>query len=432
MSLHIANGRLIDPAAGVDRRADLYIVDGHVAAVDVAPAGFRADRRIEADGLAVLPGLVDLCARVANPDASPSPDAQRAALAAGVTRLVQPPDGGVMLDDPARVHAFLNESPAGPCRIHAVGALTPGLRGEALAELRLLAQAGCLAFGQGEAGLSDTRLLWNAMRYAAGAGLALWLRPQDPWLARGASAAGGAYAARLGLEGLPDLAETVSLQTLFELQRDTGARLHLSRLSSAAGLARVRAAKREGLPVSCDVSANHLHLTDVDIGFFDARYRLLPPLRGQRDRDAIRAALADGTVDALCSDHTAVTAAGKAAPYAEAQPGAPGLATLLPLTLKWARDQRVPLAEALARVTSGPAAVLRAVAPQAPSGMALAGTLAPGAPADLCLVDLDAEQAPDSAMLPCGSALSPFAGMMLPGRVRVTVVGGSLAWETPA
>ena len=137
-------------------------------------------------------------------------------------------------------------------------------------------------------------------------------------------AAGGAYAARLGLEGLPDLAETLALQTLFELQRDTGARLHLSRLSSAAGLARVRAAKREGLPVSCDVSANHLHLTDVDIGFFDARYRLQQPLRGQRDRDAIRAALADGTIDALCSDHTAVTAAGKAAPFAQAQPGAPG------------------------------------------------------------------------------------------------------------
>ena len=277
MRLHIANGRLIDPAAGVDRRADLYIADGHVAAVDVAPAGFQADRRIEADGLAVLPGLVDLCARLAGPDGSPSPDALRAALAGGVTRLVQPPDGGVMLDDPARVHAFLNESPAGPCRIHAVGALTPGLRGEALAELRLLAQAGCLAFGQGEAGLSDTRLLWNAMRYAAGAGLAA---AAGSLAGARRPAAGGAYAARLGLEGLPDLAETLALQTLFELQRDTGVRLHLSRLSSAAGLGRARAAKREGLPVSCDVSANHLHLTDVDIGFFDARYRLQPPLRG--------------------------------------------------------------------------------------------------------------------------------------------------------
>ena len=378
MRLHITNGRLIDPAAGVDRRADLYIADGHVAAVDVAPAGFQADRRIEADGLAVLPGLVDLCARLAGPDGSPSPDALRAALTGGVTRLVQPPDGGVMLDDPARVHAFLNESPAGPCRIHAVGALTPGLRGEALAELRLLAQAGCLAFGQGEAGLSDTRLLWNAMRYAAGAGLALWLRPQDPWLARGAPAAGGAYAARLGLEGLPDLAETLALQTLFELQRDTGARLHLSRLSSAAGLARVRAAKREGLPVSCDVSANHLHLTDVDIGFFDARYRLQPPLRARPRRDPRRAGRRHhrrAVLGPYGGDGGRQGRAFRAGPARRAR-----LATLLPLTLKWARDQRVPLAEALARVTSGPAAVLRAVAPQAPCGAAPAGMLAPARP----------------------------------------------------
>ena len=184
-----------------------------------------------------------------------------------------------MLDDPARVHAFLNESPAGPCRIHAVGALTPGLRGEALAELRLLAQAGCLAFGQGRGW--PERYPPAVERHA----LRRWRRPGLVAAAAGSlagarrPAAGGAYAARLGLEGLPDLAETLALQTLFELQRDTGVRLHLSRLSSAAGLGRVRAAKREGLPVSCDVSANHLHLTDVDIGFFDARYRLQPPLR---------------------------------------------------------------------------------------------------------------------------------------------------------
>ena len=182
-----------------------------------------------------------------------------------------------MLDDPARVHAFLNESPAGPCRIHAVGALTPGLRGEALAELRLLAQAGCLAFGQGEAGLSDTRLLWNAMRYAAGAGLALWLRPQDPWLARGA---------RRPAAPMPRGWAWKACRTWLKRWPCK----HCSNCSATPACActcracpappgRVRAAKREGLPVSCDVSANHLHLTDVDIGFFDARYRLQPPLR---------------------------------------------------------------------------------------------------------------------------------------------------------
>ena len=350
-----------------------------------------------------------------------------AALTGGVTRLVQPPDGGVMLDDPARVHAFLNESPAGPCRIHAVGALTPGLRGEALAELRLLAQAGCLAFGQGEAGLSDTRLLWNAMRYAAGAGLALWLRPQDPWLARGARRPAAPMPRGWAWKACRTWLKRWPCKHCSNCSA-TPARACTCRACPAPPAARVRAAKREGLPVSCDVSANHLHLTDVDIGFFDARYRLQPPL--QRDRDAIRAALADGTIDALCSDHTAVTAAGKAAPFAQAQPGAPGLATLLPLTLKWARDQRVPLAEALARVTSGPA-VLRAVAPQRRAARPRLACWPRRARRPLSGRP-DVEQAPDSTTLPCGSALSPFAGMMLPGRVRATVVGGSLAWETPA
>ena len=340
-------------------------------------SGFQADRRIEADGLAVLPGLVDLCARLAGPDGSPSPDALRAALTGGVTRLVQPPDGGVMLDDPARVHAFLNESPAGPCRIHAVGALTPGLRGEALAELRLLAQAGCLAFGQGEAGLSDTRLLWNAMRYAAGAGLALWLRPQDPWLARGARRPaapmprGWAWkACRTWLKRWPckhcsncsaTPARACTCRACPAPPAGAGAR------GQARGPA--RQLRRVGQSSAPD-RRGHRFL----------RCPLPPAAAAARDRDAIRAALADGTIDALCSDHTAVTAAGKAAPFAQAQPGAPGLATLLPLTLKWARDQRVPLAEALARVTSGPAAVLRAVAPQAPCGAAPAGMLAPARP----------------------------------------------------
>jgi dihydroorotase len=291
----------------------------------------------------------------------------------------------------------------------------------------LLARAGCLAYAQGDMGIADTRVLWGAMRYASGLGHALWLRPQDPWLARGAAAASGAYAERLGLEGLPPQAETVALQTIFELQRATGARVHLARLSTAAGLELLRAARREGLPVTADVSANSLHLTDVDIGFFDTNFHLRPPLRGQRDRDAIQAALADGLVDALCSDHTPVEARAKAAPFPLSEPGATGLELLLSLALKWARDSRRPVAEALARVTSGPAAVLDRIAPQ----VAPAGQLGVGAPADLCLADLDAEWLVTPGALQSHGGRTPFAGMMLPGRVRATVVGGSLAWETP-
>ncbi|WP_454673006.1 dihydroorotase [Achromobacter pestifer] len=433
MRLHIANGRLIDPANGMDGRHDVYTADGRVVAVGTAPDGFQADRMLDASGLAVLPGLIDLSARVVQPGSAGTaagtafvPAELRAALAGGVTRLVMPPDVDTALDEPGKVAALMGQVESGQARVHPLGAMTVGLAGETLAEMGLLAQAGCIAFAQGEHGIADTRVLWGAMRYASGLGLTLWLRPQDPWLARGAVVASGAYAERLGLEGLLPQAETVALQTIFELQRATGARVHLARLSTAAGLALLRAAKREGLPVTADVSAHNLHLTDVDIGFFDTNFHLTPPLRGQRDRDAIHAALAEGVVDALCSDHTPVDGRGKAAPFPMSAPGATGLELLLSLTLKWVRDRRQPLADALARVTSGPGAVLNRMAPDA----AWAGQLGVGAPADLCLADLDAEWLVTPAALQSRSAHTPFAGMMLPGRVRATVVGGRLAWET--
>lgn len=428
MRLHIANGRLIDPAHGVDGLKDIYIAQGRVVAVGAAPDGFQADRCLDARGLAVLPGLIDLSARVAQAGGAGLATAElRAALAGGVTRLVLPPDPQTPPDEPTKVETLMRQAPPGSCAVHTLGAMTVGLAGETLTEMVLLAQAGCIAFGQGDAGVADTRVLWGAMRYASGQGRTLWLRPQDPWLARGATIASGAYAERLGLEGLPAEAETIALHTIFELQRATGARVHLARLSTAAGLGLLRAARREGLPVTADVSANSLHLTDVDVGFFDTKYHLDPPVRGQRDRDAIQAALADGVVDALCSDHTPVDARGKAAPFAVSTPGAIGLELLLSLALKWARDSRRPIAEALARVTSGPASVLRAVAPH----IEVAGHLGVGAPADLCLADLETEWMVMPAALQSRSGQTPFAGMMLPGRVRATVVGGQPAWETP-
>jgi len=434
MRLHIANGRLIDPAHGRDGQQDLFIAHGRVVASGQAPDGFQADRRIDAAGLAVLPGLVDLSARLLRQDSGAPADSRlssaelRAALAGGVTTLAIPPDADAPLDEPAKIEALLREAPSGHGRVLPIGALTVGLRGETLAEMGLLAQAGCLAFSPGECGIADTRVLWGAMRYAAGLGLALWLRPQDPWLAQGAVVAAGAYADRLGLPGLPPQAEVLALQTIFELQRATGARVHLSRLSTAGGLELLRAARREGLPVSADVSANSLHLTDVDIGYFNTDFHLCPPLRGQRDRDAIQAALREGLVEALCSDHALVDDAGKALPFPYSQPGATGLELLLSLALKWARDSRLPLTQALARVTAGPAAVLRGLSP-ALSGL---GELGVGAPADLCLVDLEAEWLVAPGALQSHSRHTPFAGMMLPGRVRATLVGGNPAWETPA
>lgn len=418
MKLHIKNGRLIDPAQALDACCDVYLDAGRVAAIGQAPAGFQADRVMDAAGLAILPGLIDLAARLpVRPERLAH--ALRSALAGGITSLVALPQVGAAHDEPRQMQRWLEQAEQWRlARLYPLGGLTRGLRGEALAEMAGLAAAGCIAFSQGDAALVDTRVLLNAMQYAQTYGYALWLQPQDFWLARGGAVASGAYATRLGLAGVPEQAETLALQRIFELQRATGVRVHLSRISSAAGLALIRDAKRAGLPLSCDVSINQLHLCDVDIGFFNSNYHLQPPLRGQRDRAAIQAALLDGTVDAICSDHHELSAVDKARPFACSALGATGLPLLLSLVLMWAREQRLDLAQALSRVGSGPAAVLRHGAP----GRVCAGQLTVGAAADLCLVDLAAEWRLDP------QAITPFAGMMLPGRVQAVLVGGRLVW----
>jgi len=243
-------------------------------------------------------------------------------------------------------------------------------------------------------------------------------------------AASGAVATRLGLSGVPVSAETIALHTIFELVRATGARVHLCRLSSAAGVELVRAAKKEGLPVTADVSINSLHLSDVDIGYFDSAMRLTPPLRQGRDRDALRAGLADGTIDALVSDHMPVTTDEKAVPFAEATPGATGLELLLSLALRWARDAELPLQRALAVVTAEPVRVLGSALG---SLSASAGRLVEGGVADVCVFDANASWSVTPEALTSQGKHTPFAyassGFELPAKVRCTLVAGHVAYE---
>ncbi|HEY0201823.1 MAG TPA: dihydroorotase, partial [Burkholderiaceae bacterium] len=310
-------------------------------------------------------------------------------------------------------------------RLFPLGALTRGLAGEVLTEMAELTESGCVGFGQAEAALANTQVLLRALQYASTFGYAVWLRPQELYLGRGV-AASGPLATRLGLPGIPVAAETIALHTIFELQKATGARVHLCRISSAAGVELVRQAKAQGLAVTCDASIHSLHLIDTDIGYFDSRARLSPPLRQQRDRDAIRAALADGTIDALVSDHTPVDEDAKALPFAEAEPGATGLELLLSLALKWAQDTGTPLARALACVTSEPARVL---------GQALGtleasvGQLVEGGVADLCIVNPEDAWVVQPGALRSQSKHTPFSGYELPGQVRYTVVGAQIAFE---
>jgi dihydroorotase len=242
-------------------------------------------------------------------------------------------------------------------------------------------------------------------------------------------AASGALATRMGLSGVPVAAETIALHTIFELMKSTNAKVHICRISSAAGVALVRQAKADGLQVTCDVSINSLHLTDVDLGYFDSRARLNPPLRQQRDRDALRAGLLDGTIDALVSDHTPVDEDAKTLPFAEAEAGATGLELLLSLALKWqseASDKSLTLAKTFATVTSQPAKVLAANLPVANASL---GQLVEGGAADICIFDPKAMWVVGDDTLRSQGKHTPFSGYELPGQVRATLVSGHVAFE---
>jgi dihydroorotase len=303
--------------------------------------------------------------------------------------------------------------------VHPVGALTVGLAGQHLTEMAELAEAGCIAFGQANTPILDTQVLMRAMLYAATFGFPVWLPAQDPYLARGGVAHDGEISARLGLTGIPVVAETIALATILHLARETGARLHVTRISSAAGVEMIRAARAAGIAVTCDVAVHYLHLCDADIGYFDPHARLDPPLRSAADRDALRAGLADGTIDALCSDHTPVDDDAKQVPFAEAEVGATGLELLLPLTLRWAEEMKLPLTRALARITCDPARVL---------GLP-AGTLKPGSAADVCVFDPQAPLLVSREALKSQGKNTPFLGRQLKGKVRYTLIDGELAYH---
>ncbi|KXU91576.1 dihydroorotase [Caballeronia megalochromosomata] len=424
MKIQIQNGTIIDPAAGTEERKDVFIAAGRIVGLGEAPADFNPAKVIDASGLYIAPGFVDLSARLREPGFEHKATLESemaAAMAGGVTSLVCPPDTDPTLDEPGLVEMLkFRAQKLHQAHVYPLGALTMGLKGEAITEMVELTEAGCIGFSQADNPIVDTRTLQRALQYATTYGYTVWLRPQDAFMSKGGVAASGAVASRLGLSGVPVSAETIALHTIFELMRVTGARVHLSHLSSAAGVELVRTAKAEGLAVSCDVTINHVHLTDIDIGYFDSQFRLDPPLRSQRDRDAIRAALADGTIDAICSDHTPLDDDEKLLPFAEATPGATGLELLLSLTVKWAREANVPLAKALARISSAPADVLKLPA----------GRIASGALADLCVFDAAAEWRVDPQKLKSQGRNTPFLGYELPACVRATIVGGHLAYES--
>lgn len=424
MKIHIKNGRLIDPKNGIDAQQDLFIAAGKVVGIGQAPADFNPNQVIDASGLVVCPGLVDISARLREPGYEYKATLESemlAAAAGGVTSLACPPDTDPVLDEPGLVEMLKHRArQLNLAHVYPLGALTRQLQGAMLTEMCELTEAGCVGFSQADKPITDTLVLWRAMQYAATFGFTVWLHPQDSYLAANGVAHDGEVAARLGLRPIPAAAETVALATMLRLARETGARLHICRLSAAESVDMIAAAKTQGLQVTCDIAANHLHLTEYDIGFFDANSHLHPPLRSQRDKDALRQGLADGTIDAVCSDHTPVDEDAKLLPFGEAEAGATGLELLLPLTLKWADEQGLSLSDAIAGITSKPAAIL---------GLK-SGHLGLQAAADVCIFDPAQYWKIEPRALKSQGKNTPFNGMELAGKVRYTMLDGNIIYKS--
>ena len=426
MKIHIRGGRVVDPRNGIDRVQDVYIAAGKIVAVGEAPKGYTANRTIDAENLVVCPGLVDAAARLREPGfeyMATLESEMEAAIAGGVTSLACPPDTDPPLDEPGLVEMLkFRAKTLNRARVYPIGALTQGLKGSRLTEMAELRDSGCVAFSHADVPLADHQVLLLAMQYASTFGIAVWLRPQDAALARNGVAHDGQVATRLGLPAIPVCAETVALSVLVLLARETGARVHVCRLSSAEGVEMVRRAKNDGLPITCDIAIHHAHLSEMDIGYFDPNCRVMPPFRSERDREALRRGLADGTIDVACSDHTPVDEDAKQVPFSEAEPGVTGLELLLPLTLKWAHESGVPLATALSRITWDAARVLDVDA----------GHLSAGSAADLCIFDPARYWKVTAAALKSQGKNTPYLGYEVPGSVRYTVIEGQIVYESDA
>lgn len=416
----IKGGRIIDPANDIDREQDLYIAAGKIVASGRKPQDFEPDQTIDASGLIVCPGLVDMRANLREPghDGGIATET-RAAVKGGITSLCCPPDTNPVIDTPAVVELIHQRTEqSGSCKVLPLAALTLGMAGEKLSEMNSLNQAGCVGVSNGINPI-NSQVMRRAMEYAASNGLTVYIYPQDFDLSAGGCAHEGAVSVRLGLAGIPEAAETVAISQSLQLIELTGAHTHFCQISTATGAALIARAQYEGIPVTADVTAHHLFLTEMDIGYFNTLCHVQPPLRSMRDKNGLRDAVVNGTISAICSDHQPLDVDAKLAPFPATEPGISGLETLLPLTLRLVDEKLMSMAEAIARVTLFPANILGIKA----------GTLDKGANADICIFDPERFWQLSKENIFSFGKNSPFLGWDLKGMVTHTFVDGELVYE---
>lgn len=422
VQLIIKNGLLIDPANNIEHYADIQIIDGKIAAIESANSLSPNDNSkvIDATGLTVVPGLVDCCARLREPGQEHKATIRSetiAATKAGITTLCCPPDTDPVIDEPAIVELINQKaSNSAHSRVVTLGALTAGLHGEHLSEMFALHQAGCVGLSNCRNPIENSLILKRAFAYAATFDLRVFIEPDEHWLSTGGCAHEGKIATRLGLKGIPVSAETIAITRALELVAETGVSAHFGRLSSAQGAELIARAKNEQLPISADVSAHQLYLTEQDISSFNSTYHVIPPLRTQRDLEALRNAVADGTIDAICSDHQPHDIDAKQAPFASTEAGVSALETFLPLCLRLTQQTALNLSDAISKITDSPASIL---------GLE-AGKLSVGANADICIFDKDEDWQLSADSINSHGKNSPFLGWNFQGKVKHTIVNGNL------
>ena len=421
MKLRIANGQLVDPVSGSVTNTDLYIDGEHIAATGAAPEGFVAEHTIDAGGQWVMPGLVDIQARLRDPgqpEKGNIASETAAAVENGITSLCLPPDTLPVIDNSATVELLHHRNSVfgRGARVYPIGALTRELRGEQLSNMASLRADGCVAVSNATRPLLNNLVQRRAMDYAAGENMLIIIQPIDYDLLGNGCAHEGAISTRLGLPSIPEAAETAALAKDIELVEQTGARTHFGQLSCARSVDMVRRAKAKGLPISADCAIHQLFLTDHDIAHFDTSKLTLPPLRSQYDRDALREGVADGTIDCLCSDHQPHETDAKLRPFPSAEPGISGLDTFLPLALRLVEEGLLPLAEIMARVTINPARIV---------GLPV-GRLDNGCLADIIVVDPEPRWICAGENFVSNGKNTAFQGWDLGGRVTATIVGGEI------
>ena len=422
--LSIHQGRVIDPATGLDQIIDMHLNGGRIVAMGAAPEGFEPQRLIDATGLVVCPGLVDLCARLREPGLEHKGTIEsetRAAAAGGITTLCCPPDTAPVIDTPAVAQLIRRRAKTrGQARVLPVGALTKGLAGQQISEMAALQEAGCPAVGNADRPIRNTRVKRHALEYAATFDLTSFLHPADHDLSEGGLVHEGRVSTQLGLPGIPEAAETVAVARDLALAEQTGARVHFRGLSTARATEMLAEARSRGIAASADVSAHQLFLTEDDLYGFNANAHVIPPLRTQKDRDALRAAVASGAISAICSDHRPHEPDAKLAPFPQTRPGISALETLLSLVLELVADRVMDLSSALARVTCNPAEILNRTT---------LGRIEVGARADFCLFDPNERWRPTTEHWLSQGQNTPFFGRELQGRVRYTLSNGRLVFE---